>query len=1289
MLGRIGQANEGIGRKDGMAADAVTTPVRDVTPPRVPRRAQRRLALSAWIPNWLPTWSLALMRVTMRLAAVVVPVALLAIALLYMRLHNGPISLSFMVEPIQRVLDEEMPGIQFRIEDAIVQLTSSGAIELRLTSVRVTEDTGSLVALASRASVQLSLSALRKGRIAPSRIDLLQPRIVLFEPDRPSYMLGYGRDLQGRTLTMPPLSLEDAAARSTRETEVVKTVTIVHGRIDAARRVAEIAAQMRRRNAAASFLETLGLKDASLVMSDDGQQTVVQIPSLELSMRHTSRWSVVEGAGTVAVGGAPFKYRFRTDDSERDDRMKLTVDVEELVPRSLAQVRPGFQLLEGVDVPVAGHGTLELSRQGDVIRGTFDVAVGAGRAHLPWLGNVPLELSGGEIKANYAGDTQKLVIERSALRWRSSHATVKGVIEPATGSDGAAGWRFEIDGVDGQLAAEEPGALSLSLDKLVMRGIAFPDSGRAEISQFLLNAGPANVAMAGTIAASGANRVTRLDGRIGPMPIDALKAMWPQGLAPQTRQWTAGRVITGRLTGGSFSIISQGPSVRDAGGVTAPVEREIALDLEVEKLGIEYLKGMPPLEAPNARLTVNGTAATFFLPSAVIRAAPGQQLQINDARLLVSGVDQERPIAHIGARLAGPAGAMFDLLDRKPLGLLRNTIVDATGFDGKLEARFNAKFPIHDALSMKDVQIIEAKASIVEGQARKVMGRYTISGASIRAEARDNVIDVAGEALLEGVLTRLSWRHALLSDPKDLQSLKLRAMLGNSERAALGINLGDLVSGDVQLDLTVRPGDEEAPVVRAVADLTAAEINLSEVAWVKAPGQRAELRFDLGKRRDGNVVLQNFRLDGDTIGISGWVALGADNRPIEYLFTDFSLNTVSNLSVRGTFRPDRVWEIKANGSRFDAQDLFRGFLNVGKVKREATPSRTAGIDIEANLDAVSGVPDTTSGTGQDPRLRSVLLRMSRRGDDLQDLQFSGRHDNGRTLKATMRATAGAPRVLVVEAADAGEALKLIGIYRHMEGGDGRLEINLDGAGAAERRGVMNVRNFKVIGDQVVSDVVTAADEGQPAIQQGTRPAGRRMVREQIDFDRLRTAFATGSGQLVIEDMEVTGPVLSATLRGTLDYRRRQVHLGGTYTPLSGLNRVLSNVPLFGEVLTGPRREGVVAMTFGIQGPMSNPQVIPNPLSLMTPGFLREIFQMAPNNPTVTPERAAPVVRRPPQTTASPPATGPSAPQSATSPEPASVKAAKRPPARAKPVTPEVSDGWAATTDPRAKPSERN
>ena len=202
MLGRIGQANEGTEQGQRSGGE---TPCRRRRVPHPCAVAPPRASASR-IPSWLPTWSLALARMTLRLTAVVVPIAVLAIGLLYLRLHNGPISLTFMVEPIQRVLNEEMPGIQFRIEDAIVQLTSSGAIEFRLTSVRITEDTGSLVALASRASVQLSLSAMRKGRIAPSRIDLLQPRIVLFESDRPAYLLGYGRDLQGRTLTMPPSS---------------------------------------------------------------------------------------------------------------------------------------------------------------------------------------------------------------------------------------------------------------------------------------------------------------------------------------------------------------------------------------------------------------------------------------------------------------------------------------------------------------------------------------------------------------------------------------------------------------------------------------------------------------------------------------------------------------------------------------------------------------------------------------------------------------------------------------------------------------------------------------------------------------------------------------------------------------------------------------------------------------------------------------------------------------------------------------------------------------------------
>jgi hypothetical protein len=45
---------------------------------------------------------------------------------------------------------------------------------------------------------------------------------------------------------------------------------------------------------------------------------------------------------------------------------------------------------------------------------------------------------------------------------------------------------------------------------------------------------------------------------------------------------------------------------------------------------------------------------------------------------------------------------------------------------------------------------------------------------------------------------------------------------------------------------------------------------------------------------------------------------------------------------------------------------------------------------------------------------------------------------------------------------------------------------------------------------------------------------------------------------------------------------------------------------------------VFGITYAIKGSMAKPEVIANPLSLITPGIFREIFQMTPEDPTVQP-----------------------------------------------------------------------
>ena len=107
---------------------------------------------------------------------------------------------------------------------------------------------------------------------------------------------------------------------------------------------------------------------------------------------------------------------------------------------------------------------------------------------------------------------------------------------------------------------------------------------------------------------------------------------------------------------------------------------------------------------------------------------------------------------------------------------------------------------------------------------------------------------------------------------------------------------------------------------------------------------------------------------------------------------------------------------------------------------------------------------------------------------------------------------------------------------------------------------------------------------------------------------------------------MNGPMLGATMRGMVDFKAQTVELGGTYVPLYGLNSALGSIPILGRVLVGRQGEGVVGITFAIKGKLDDPAVLVNPMSVMTPGIFRQIFEFTGSVPG--PQRSA-AARRPP------------------------------------------------------------
>jgi hypothetical protein len=575
----------------------------------------------------------------------------------------------------------------------------------------------------------------------------------------------------------------------------------------------------------------------------------------------------------------------------------------------------------------------------------------------------------------------------------------------------------------------------------------------------------------------------------------------------------------------------------------------------------------------------------------------------------------------ISLRGQGPLSVALQMLDGDPLRLLQRGGLAPEGIEGKVDSQLTIALPLGQALEPRDVRV-EGRTRVTEARLGRALGPYEVHGASFTVDLTPTSAESRGEMLINGVVAKTSWQHVFAAPADKQPPLKITATLDNSYRNQLGLELNDLVQGDVGVEVSISRDARGDRRVHLRADLLNAEVLLDSVAWRKPKGRPGVFEADIVK--DGPnypTELLNVRLVGDDVAIEGWMGIGADNHLREFRFPNFSLNVVTSLEARGKVRSDGIWEVIAKGQAYDGRELFRSFFDVGQLEQSAKVR--SGLDLRCEVETVVGFSGTT--------LRNVKMTLQRRSNKLTALDVRGVLEGGKPFAAVLRPEPGQPRRLRAESLDAGQLFKLVGFYPNAIGGIMTLDVNLDGHGAVERAGVLWARDFLVLGDPIVSEVLQSADS--------TQPGTRHVTREQFEFEIMRVPFSVGHGQFVMHDAAIRGQLVSAHLRGKVDFRQQTLNVGGTYVPMSGLMRVPAEIPFIGPVLAGPRGEGLFGITFAIQGSMARPDVVVNPLSLITPGIFREIFQMVPEDPRVI-ARERPAPRRDGARASSAPATGP-------------------------------------------------
>jgi hypothetical protein len=189
---------------------------------------------------------------------------------------------------------------------------------------------------------------------------------------------------------------------------------------------------------------------------------------------------------------------------------------------------------------------------------------------------------------------------------------------------------------------------------------------------------------------------------------------------------------------------------------------------------------------------------------------------------------------------------------------------------------------------------------------------------------------------------------------------------------------------------------------------------------------------------------------------------------------------------------------------------------------------------------------------------------------------------------------GGKQVIYLETGDAGALFRFTDMYPKMAGGQMWVAIDPPTKEQAPQEGIVNIRDFAVKGEAALDRI---ANQNQNA----ARGSGG------VDFSRLRVEFVRGGGRVSFREGVVRGPTIGATMDGSIDYAKNDVHMRGTFVPLYGLNNAFGQIPIVGLFLGGSN-EGLLGVTYEVTGPTGSPTLRVNPISAVAPGLLRKFFE---------------------------------------------------------------------------------
>jgi hypothetical protein len=537
------------------------------------------------------------------------------------------------------------------------------------------------------------------------------------------------------------------------------------------------------------------------------------------------------------------------------------------------------------------------------------------------------------------------------------------------------------------------------------------------------------------------------------------------------------------------------------------------------------------------------------------------------------------PPAKARFRLDGPVQAAAELLALERLRDFSGSPIDPATSRGTVAAQVSVGLPLKEDLPPGS-STYAVNMDVANFSAEHLVMGQKVEASTMHVVANNQGYWIKGDVKLNGIPVALDYRKPRGDGDAEV---RIQGTLDEAARAKLGFDLAGYVSGPLPVKVNGRVTAFEGGESRYAidADLTQTRIDNLLPGWTKPSGKSSHATFTVVSRPP-STRFDDIVIDGPGTSVKGSVEMDDNGQVQTASFPTFNLSDGDKTMLKAERGPDGALRVMMRGDVYDGRNFVKSAM-AGPASQGKQESKD--IDLDVKVGTVVGFHGET--------LRGLDLTLSRRGGTLRSLAASAKLGRDAAFTSDLRGRNGGRQVIYINAKDAGAFFRFTDMYAKMFGGE--MFVAMDASTtdpSAAQDGLLNIQDFSVRGEAALDRVVAGAPGGQ---------------RSGIDFSRMRVEFTRARGGFSIREGIVSGPMIGATVDGSIDYVKDDVRMRGTFIPLYGLNNMFGQIPLFGIFLGGGSKEGLVGVTFEVVGPTSGPTLHVNPISAVAPGLLRKFF----------------------------------------------------------------------------------